>query len=279
MILKTNLQHDVEEELLWDPRVHAEEIGVTVKDEIVQLDGHVSSLYEKWAAESAALRVNNVKAVANEIKVEVLDSDKRSDADIAGAAVTQLEWSCAIPDTVKVKVSNGWVTFEGTVNAPYQKDEAEKVLHALKGVKGIVNEIRLAPIVNVGVVKTEILDAFTRNAGIDPKTIQVETSIETSLFGARFAPGLNGLKPGVQLLPLRESRTWKTCSRSANSEKTAMTSRKSPPQNLEANHNELARIPLQRSPLFAQSEEIQKVRFGRQIKSTFTHRPGRIQEG
>jgi osmotically-inducible protein OsmY len=176
MNLKTNLQHDVEEELRWDPKVHAEEIGVTIKGEVVQLDGHVNSLYEKWAAETAALRVNNVKAVANEIKVEVLDSDKRSDADIAEAAITQLEWNYAIPDTVKIKVSNGWVTFEGTVNAPYQKDEAEKVLHALKGVKGIVNEIRIAPNVNVGVVKTEILDAFTRSAVIDAKSIQVETS-------------------------------------------------------------------------------------------------------
>ena len=170
------LQHDVEEELRWDPSIHAEEIGVTVKGEVVQLDGHVNSLYEKWAAESAALRVNNVRAVANEIKVEVLDSDKRSDADIAEAAMTQLEWNYSIPDTVKVKVSNGWVTFEGTVGAPYQKDEAERVLHALKGVKGIINEITVTPRVNVGVVKTEIADAFTRNAVIDFKNIQVEAS-------------------------------------------------------------------------------------------------------
>ena len=176
MNINSTLKYDVEAELRWDPCIHADQIGVTVKDEVVQLDGHVHSLFEKWAAETAALRVNNVKAVANEIKVEVLDSDKRSDADIAEAAVTQLEWNCAIPDTVKIKVSNGWVTFEGSVGAPYQKYEAERVLHALKGVKGTVNEITVTPKVNVGVVKTEITDAFTRSAAIDSKNIQVEAS-------------------------------------------------------------------------------------------------------
>jgi osmotically-inducible protein OsmY len=176
MNMSSTLQHDVEQELRWDPSIHAENIGVSIKNEVVQLDGHVHSLFEKWAAESAALRVNNVKAVANEIKVEVLDSDKRSDADIAEAALTQLEWNYTIPNTVKVKVSNGWVTFEGIVDAPYQKYEAEKVLHALKGVKGIVNDITVKPLVNAAVVKTEIMDAFARSAAIDGKSIQVETS-------------------------------------------------------------------------------------------------------
>jgi osmotically-inducible protein OsmY len=172
----STLQHDVEEELRWDPRVQAEEIGVTVKNEVVQLDGRVNSLFEKWAAENTALRVKNVKAVANDIKVDVLESDKRSDADIAEAAINHLEWNYTIPSTVKVKVSNGWVTFVGTVEAPYQRDEAERVLHTLRGVKGIVNDITVKPRVNLAVVKTEILDALTRNAAVDAKAIQVEES-------------------------------------------------------------------------------------------------------
>jgi osmotically-inducible protein OsmY len=165
MNMSSGLQHDVEEELRWDPSVRAEDIGVTVKDEVVQLNGHVNSL----------LRVYNVKAVANEIKVEVLDSDKRSDADIARAAITHLEWNYTIPPTVKVKVSNGWVTFEGTVEKQYQKNEAERILHSLKGVKGLVNEITITPKVDVDVVKERIVDAFTRNAVIDGKNIQIES--------------------------------------------------------------------------------------------------------
>jgi osmotically-inducible protein OsmY len=176
MNIKANLQQDVEAELRWDPSVQAEDIGVTVKDEVVQLDGHVSSFFEKWSAESAAMRVQNVKAVANEIKVEVLDSDKRTDANIAQAALSQFEWSFTVPNTVKVKVSEGWVTFEGTVDAQYQKDEAERILRSLKGVKGILNEITVKPRVDSNVVKENIISAFKRSAAIDAKNIQVETS-------------------------------------------------------------------------------------------------------
>ena len=171
-----SLQQDVEAELRWDPSLRAEKVGVTVKGEVVQFDGHVNSLYEKWAAENAALRVNHVRAVANDIKVELPSSDERTDADIAQAAISQLEWNQNVPDTVKVLVSNGWVTFEGTVEAQYQKDEAERVLRSLKGVKGIVvNEITVKPKVNVTLVKNNIVDAFKRSAVIDANNIQVES--------------------------------------------------------------------------------------------------------
>ena len=52
--------------------VRTEQIGVSVRNGVVQLDGHVGSLYEKWAAECAALRVTNVKSVASEIIVDLL---------------------------------------------------------------------------------------------------------------------------------------------------------------------------------------------------------------
>jgi osmotically-inducible protein OsmY len=62
------LQADVEQELRWEPSVHAERIGVSVTGGVVELDGHVESLFEKWGAERAAMRVFNAKAVASEIK-------------------------------------------------------------------------------------------------------------------------------------------------------------------------------------------------------------------
>ncbi len=54
------LKNDVEQELRWDPSVCAEKIGVSVTKGVVELDGHVGSFYEKWAAERAALRVGSV---------------------------------------------------------------------------------------------------------------------------------------------------------------------------------------------------------------------------
>src|SRR5271157_4274004 len=87
------LQSDVEQELRWDPSIRAERIGVSVKSGVVELDGHVESFYEKWAAERAAMRVTNAKAIASEIKVDLLSSAARTDEVIARTAMNHLEWN------------------------------------------------------------------------------------------------------------------------------------------------------------------------------------------
>ncbi|MEO8207355.1 MAG: BON domain-containing protein [Chthoniobacterales bacterium] len=203
------MKRDVEQELNWDSSVQSDQVGVTVMGEVVQLDGSVNSLYEKWAAERAALRVNNVRAVANEIRVDLPDTNERSDTAIAQSAISQLEWNNTVPNTVKVHVSNGWITFEGTVISQYQKNEAENILRSLKGVKGIVNDIVVTPRVNVNVVKDSIIEAFERSAAIDAKKIQVETldgvvtlrgevrnwsEVEEARHTAWAAPGVTGVK-------------------------------------------------------------------------------------
>ena len=60
------LQADVEQELRWDPSVRSEDIGVSVTGGVVQLDGHVDSYFGRWAAERAAMRVSDAKAVASD---------------------------------------------------------------------------------------------------------------------------------------------------------------------------------------------------------------------
>src|ERR1700737_2972003 len=109
-----DIQRDVLEELKWDARVQPNEIGVAVKNGIVSLSGEVDSYLKKWAAEEAALRVKDVKAVANDIEVRLPAFAERSDADIAAAALYALEWDANVPlDRVKVTVSEGWVTLTG----------------------------------------------------------------------------------------------------------------------------------------------------------------------
>jgi hypothetical protein len=67
--VKTNsaLQRDVLDELAWEPSVDAGEIGVSVENGVVILNGTVKSLCEKWTAERAAQRVDGVRAVTDEI--------------------------------------------------------------------------------------------------------------------------------------------------------------------------------------------------------------------
>jgi osmotically-inducible protein OsmY len=169
------LRSDVEQELRWEPSVHAAQIGVSVKNGVVELDGHVDSYYEKWAAERAAMRISKVKAVASEIKVELPTSATRTDEDIALAVRNQLEWNYLVSSTVKAQVTDGWVTLKGTAEWQYQKEEAERTVRPLKGVKGVINDIVVTPRVSAIDVKIKIQDALKRNAEIDANRITVET--------------------------------------------------------------------------------------------------------
>jgi osmotically-inducible protein OsmY len=102
------LQKDVMTELKWEPSVAAAEIGIAVKDGIVTMTGYVDSYFAKSTVERTAARVFGVRAVAGEIKVRFPGSFKRTDEDIAGAAVYALEWNVSVPhDRVKVSVQDG----------------------------------------------------------------------------------------------------------------------------------------------------------------------------
>jgi len=133
-------------------------------------------LYEKWAAERAALRVVDVTSVASEIIVDLPFESERTDEDIASAAANHLNWNSQVPDTIKLKVSNGWITLEGTAEWQYQKDEAARAVRSLRGVKAVSNEIGLKPTVNTTGIKVKIEDALKRDAQIEAKDITVETS-------------------------------------------------------------------------------------------------------
>ncbi|NEU15059.1 BON domain-containing protein, partial [Methylobacterium sp. BTF04] len=92
MIPDERLTQDVLAELAWDPSVTATDLGVTTKDGIVSLTGHVCSFAQKHAAEAAARRVKGVKAIAEEIAVDLPFEHRRTDEDIAAAVLNRLDW-------------------------------------------------------------------------------------------------------------------------------------------------------------------------------------------
>jgi len=168
------IQLDVLNELKFDPRVQPNEIGVAVKDGVVTLAGWVDSYAKKWAAEEAAHRVRGVRAVANDLEVRLPTSSERLDPDIAAAAVKALEWDAAIPvDRLDVTVSKGWVTLRGEVEWQYQKEDAERVVRRLQGVRGISNLIVVRPRLSPTAVKDKIEQALVRSAKLDAQRISV----------------------------------------------------------------------------------------------------------
>ncbi|MGZ3666153.1 MAG: BON domain-containing protein [Ktedonobacterales bacterium] len=171
------IQRDVLEELKWDARVQPNEIGVAVKDGVVTLTGWVDSYIKKWAAEEAAHRVRGVKAVANDIEVRLPSESTRTDADIAAAATRALEWDALVPlEKVKVTVSKGWVILEGEVEWEYQKEDAERVVRRIAGVRGVTNLLVVRPKTKPAPqeLKKKIEDALVRSAETDAKRITVE---------------------------------------------------------------------------------------------------------
>jgi osmotically-inducible protein OsmY len=169
------VQHDVTEELHWEPSVNATNIGVTVKSGVVTLAGHVGSYSEKRNAERAAQRVTGVTALAIEIDVKLLDSSKRTDAEIAGSVKNILEWSAHLPDdSVKVMVEGGFITLSGEVNWEYQRRSAADIVRNLLGVTGVSNQIAIKPKVSMIAIKSDIETALKRRAKRDAEGISVE---------------------------------------------------------------------------------------------------------
>ena len=171
----TQLQQDVLSELKYEPSVNASEIGVTANDGIIGLTGNVKNYAEKYAAVHAAERVAGVKAVTDEMKVDLPSFHVRNDEDIARAAVNGLQWDVWVPaNHVQVKVDSGWITLEGEVDYKYQQTEAELAVRNLTGVKGVSNLITLKkPAVLPSEVKANIDQALRRAAEVDADCIKV----------------------------------------------------------------------------------------------------------
>ena len=172
-----DLQEQVQKALDWEPSVDAADIGVSVENGIVTLRGDVKTYWEKAAAERVALAVFGVKAVANDVNVRIGDGQKRTDTDIAQAAVSALQWNAVVPDEkINVSVSDGWVSLKGKVDWEYQRAAATHAVRDLTGVRGVTNTISIEPHVSAADVKSKIEAALRRSAEVDARRINVGVS-------------------------------------------------------------------------------------------------------
>ena len=171
----SKIKKDVQDELVWEPNIDETKIGVTVDDGVVTLSGTVDSYAKKMAAEKAAKRVQGVKAVAEDIEVVYGLTNRKSDTDIAKAAVNALKWHLSVPDDkVMIKVEDGWIYLSGELEWNYQKNAAKKAVEDLSGVRGVINSIVLKTNIKPMDIKNRITKAFERSADIDADNINVE---------------------------------------------------------------------------------------------------------
>jgi osmotically-inducible protein OsmY len=207
------LELNVSEELLWDPKVDNAAVAVSADDGVVTLRGTVGSFRQKREAKQDAERVYGVEKVSNELQVRILAGQRRDDADLRGAVLQALTLDSLVPSTIDARVDEGWVTLTGTANWQFERDEAEFIASNVLGVVAVDNEIDLVtPGPSAGDVKHSIKKAMERNAKLDADGVSVESSNgQVTLHGtvsswaehddavdaAWAAPGVMGVKDRI----------------------------------------------------------------------------------
>lgn len=172
----SQIQQEVLRELKWDTRVEETEVGVTVESGIVTLTGTLSGYAKKLAAQEAAHRVFGVLDVANDIQVRVPGNMARTDAEIAKALRSALEWDVWVDQSrIKSTVSNGWVTLEGDVSLFRELEDVERLVRRLTGVIGLTNKIEVKPVkIKAEDVREAIEEALDRRAEREARHIKVD---------------------------------------------------------------------------------------------------------
>lgn len=212
-----DIQNDIIAELKTEPDLRDDDIAVGVRDGVVTLAGFVDSYADKWRAERVVSKVRGVKAVANEVEVKLPSHARRPDPELARAAVNALQWNILVPhDKIQVLVEDGWITLKGEVPWFYQREEAERAVRNLAGVKGVSNLITVALSPTPTDVKQRITESLRRAAELDADRITVEVQDHRAILrgtvrsyaemldaerAARKAPGITEVENHLTVDP------------------------------------------------------------------------------
>jgi osmotically-inducible protein OsmY len=172
------LRHHVAAELSWDPQVDSEAIEVSAASGTVTLRGTVASVRTKRAGARAAARVRGVTWVANELRVQIPDTDRLGDEDLRGDVLEALMLDGSVPMTVDAQARDGLVTLTGTAQWHYQREAAEFRTMDVPGVAGINNAIILTQTPDAHGARDGISAAIRRHAALMADGLSVETSAD-----------------------------------------------------------------------------------------------------
>lgn len=185
-----DLQKSVIQALAVDPQVDEAAIGVSLHHGVVILHGVVGSWAEKHAAGEAAHTVAGALDVANDIEIRPPWSARRSDADIAEAIRRALERDTPAPGrgVQSTVCDGGYVTLTGAVATLQDRDEAERVVASLDGVRLVTNQITVdAPAVAVDDLRAAVKAALERHVTREADRIAIDVDGQAVVLSGRVA--------------------------------------------------------------------------------------------
>ena len=212
------LRHDVLDELGWDALVDAGQLDVDVTDGVVTLVGTVDSLARKLTAQEAAHAVDGVRDLVNAIDVRPPAEARPTDADLEDMARRVLTWDSLVPEQeIDVHVADGWVVLTGHVAVAAQRQEAERAVARLAGVRGVTAELTVQrPELRPDEVRDSIEVALRRRARhraaqiaitVDDRDVTLEGRVQTArekiaILGAvAHAPGIEAVHDELRIDP------------------------------------------------------------------------------
>jgi Predicted periplasmic or secreted lipoprotein len=173
------------DELYWDDRVDASKVLVRVEGGKVTLTGTVPNYNAKIRAETDAYAVRDVAWVDNRITVSYpVVRAIPTDEDIRQAVIKNLSNDPDLERTdIRVRVKEGIVTLEGSVDAYWKKWEAEYTTCNIRGVCDIVNMVAVVPTMQIAdkVIAEDVRAAIERkrSVSIEDIDIRVENGVVT----------------------------------------------------------------------------------------------------
>jgi osmotically-inducible protein OsmY len=136
---------DAIEALKWSVSVPDDKLKIIVSQGWVYLQGVVEWNYQKHSAKKAVEAIPGVKGVINSIQIKSADFDKIEKRAIESAIHRN---SSLYDKDIEVTVSGNVVTLTGTVNAHFQKEEAERISWNSPGVWTVNNQLAIRQRIN-----------------------------------------------------------------------------------------------------------------------------------
>lgn len=136
------------EEAVWaalkDEKLDGEVVEVVAVDGVVTLKGKPKNAYLKMKVVEAALGVAGVEAVESDLEVGAPESTEQMAQDIVNAVLRYPRFT--VFDDITFSIEDGAVvTLRGDVTQPFKKDDIEKRVGQVMGVRELKSEIRVLP--------------------------------------------------------------------------------------------------------------------------------------